>query len=172
MAWMPQGRLWKAPGSWAMMTGHFAEPSIGSLISPGKDWVILRTRLGQLRRQRSQALVPPSQDYPQGLVFAAGEPYLIDDIVIFRGADVEPPEPPGGASIQREGDEVVVSWQQAKDNTLAAYYRVYAGEALAAETHRLSVRLRAAEAAGRAVTIVAYDLYGNASKPAKAQIAP
>jgi len=109
MAWMPLGKLWKAPGDWAMMTGHFSEPSIGSVIRPGKDWVVLRTRLGMFRRQHSQAMVPLSQDYPRGLTFHAGESYLIDEFVIFRGVDVQSPEKVTGIQT-REDESIVVSY--------------------------------------------------------------
>jgi len=168
MAWKSHGRLRLFPGPWAMMTGHFSEPSIGSVMQPGTDWVILRTRLGQFHRQTSQGMVPLEQGYPNGLVFHAGkEPFLLDDLVIFRGMDVEPPAAPAGLTAQREGDKLVLSWRRSEDNTITAYYRVYAeaeGKAeVVAETHRLSATLDPGKAAGRALAVTALDLYGNES---------
>jgi len=167
MAWKSHGRRRKAPGPWAMMTGHFSEPSIGSVMFPGTDWVILRTRLGMMRRQRSQGLVPLSQNYPRGLTFASGNPYLIDEFVVFRGMDLAPPERVRGVKVQREGEKLVVSWERAKDNTITAYYRVCADGEPTAETHQLSIGIDAAKLAGNAVTVVACDLYGNASEPSE-----
>jgi len=169
MAWKSHGRLVKFPGPWAVMTGHFSEPSIGSVMSPGTDWVILRTRLGQLRRQTSQGLVPPEQGYPKGLVFHAGrEPYQIDDFIIFRGADLEPPARVAGLKAERKGDETLLSWNRSDDNTLTAYYRVTVGAPggprLMAETHRLTLTLPAAQAAAKPITVAALDLYGNVSE--------
>ena len=165
MAWRSHGRLRKVPGPWAMMTGHFSEPSIGSVMSPGTDWVIVRTRLGMMRRQRSQGLVPMSQGYRRGLTFASGKPYFMDDVVIFRGADVQGPEQVKGVKVSSAGGEVAVSWERAKDNTITAYYQVLAGGKVLAETHGLSVKLKAGDAAGKDLTVVARDLYENASKP-------
>ncbi len=170
MAWKSHGRLHTFPGPWAMMTGHFSEPSIGSVMQPGTDWAILRTRLGQMRRQTSQGMVPMEQGYPNGLVFHAGkEPYLIDDFIIFRGADLEPPAAPTGLRAERKGDEIALSWNRSEDNTLTAFYRVTVGARgeprLLAETHRLSLALRAAQAAAKPITVTALDLYGNASAP-------
>lgn len=167
MAWKSHGRRRQAPGPWAMMTGHFSEPSIGSVMSPGTDWVVVRTRLGMMRRQRSQGLVPLSQNYPRGLTFASGGPYVMDEVVIFRGADLEGPEQVRGVKVQAEGESATVSWDRAKDNTLTAYYEVLADGKQVAQTHQLSARLPAAKVKGKAVTVVAYDFYGNASKPSE-----
>jgi hypothetical protein len=172
MAWKSHGRLRAFPGPWAMMTGHFSEPSIGSVMQPGTDWVILRTRLGQMRRQTSQGLVPMEQGYPGGLVFHAGrEPFLIDDVVIFRGMDLEPPAQVAGLKAERKGGQTVLSWNRADDNTLTAFYRVSVGAPggprLLAETHRLAVPFPAAQVAGKPVTVTATDLYGNASAPSR-----
>jgi len=177
MAWKSHGRLHKFPGPWAMMTGHFSEPSIGSVMQPGTDWVILRTRLGQMRRQASQGLVPPEQGYPNGLVFHAGrEPFLMDDFIIFRGMDLEPPAQVAGLKAERQGERVVLSWNRSEDNTLAAFYRVCVGARggprLMAETHGLSLALGAVQAAGKPVTVTAIDLYGNASEPSEPVKAP
>jgi len=155
-----------------MMTGHFSEPSIGSVMQPGTDWVIVRTRIGQFHRQTSQGMVPMEQNYPNGLVFHAGkEPFLIDDFIIFRGADTEPPARVTGLKAERKGDEVVLSWNRSEDNTLTAFYRVCVGARgaprLLAETHRLTLALSAAQAAGKPVTVTALDLYGNASPPSE-----
>ncbi len=165
MAWKSHGRRRLAAGPWAMMTGHFSEPSIGSVMSPGTDWCVLRTRLGMMRRQRSQGLVPLSQNYPRGLTFAAGEPYLIDEVVVFRGLDMEAPQPPGNLKAAREGGQIVLSWDRAQDNTLTAYYQVLADGEKLGETHQLSLSLPAEKLAGKAVTVVAVDFYANASKP-------
>ena len=167
MAWKSHGRRRKGPGAWEMMTGHFSEPSIGSVMSPGTDWAVLRTRLGMMRRQRSQGLVPPSQNYPRGLTFASGRAYLIDEVVVFRGMDLDPPERVGGVEVKRQGESAVVSWDRAKDNTLTAYYQVLADGKQAAQTHRLSVQLPAGKIKGKPITVVAVDFYGNRSKPSK-----
>ncbi len=167
MAWRPLGKLWPGPGPWKMMTGHFSEPSIGNVMSPGTDWVVVHTRLGMLRRQRSQGLVPLSQNYPRGLTFAAGTPYFLDEVVIFRGRDLQPPEPPPGVRAEKTGEKLVVSWRKARDNTLAVYYRVLAGGKQLAETHGLSAEVPAGGAAGKPIAVVAVDLYGNASGPAR-----
>ena len=171
MAWRSHGRLREVPGPWSMMTGHFSEPSIGSVMSPGTDWVIVRTRLGMMRRQRSQGLVPMSQGYPRGLTFASGKPYFMDDVVIFRGADLEGPEQVTGVKVSSAGGEVSVSWARAKDNTITAYYQVLAGGKVLAETHGLSVKLKAGDLAGKGLTVVARDLYENASKPSAPALA-
>jgi hypothetical protein len=88
---------------------------------------------------------------------------LIGDLVIFRGIDIEPPARVTGVRLRREGEALVISWDRANDNTLTAYYGVFAGQHLVAQTHGLSIRIRAAEVDARTVAIVAYDLYGNAS---------
>ena len=171
MAWRPMGKLWKGPGPWKMMTGHFSEPSIGNVMWPGTDWVVVHTRLGMLRRQRSQGLVPMTQDYPRGFTFAAGKPYFLDNVVIFRGADVQPPRPVTGVKVKKDGDRIAASWDRAADNTVTVYYRVVAGAHTSVQTHRLNVKLPAG-AAGKAVVVVAVDLYGNASKPSPPVQAP
>ena len=173
MAWKSHGRLRKFPGPWAMMTGHFSEPSIGSVMQPGTDWAIVRTRLGQFRRQRSQGMVPREQGYPNGLVFHAGrEPFGIDEFVIFRGMDVECPARVAGLKARREGDRLLLSWGRAKDNTITAFYRVYAKDKLVAETHQLSAAVEAGKLAGGSLTVTAVDLYGNESPPSQAVTAP
>lgn len=164
MAWKSHGRRRKGPGAWEMMTGHFSEPSIGSVMSPGTDWAVLRTRLGMMRRQRSQGLVPLSQNYPRGLTFASGRTYLIDQVVVFRGMDLEPPERVGGVEVKRQGESAIVSWDRAKDNTLTAYYQVLADGRKLAETHGLTATVRGEF---KAITVVAVDFYGNRSKPSK-----
>lgn len=169
LAWKPLGRRWKAPGDWALMSGYFSEPSIGSVISPGTDWCILRTRLGLFRcyhgPDQGQRLVPRKQGYPGGLTFAPGNSQLLlGDVVIFRGFDVEPPSRVAGLTARRDGDKVTVTWRLAADNTLTAYYRVYVGERVAAETHQLSVTLDAEKAPG-SLRVTACDLYGNESAP-------
>ena len=166
MAWRSHGRRRQGPGPWAMMTGHFSEPSIGSVMLPGTDWVLVRTRLGMLRRQRSQGLVPPTQNYPRGLTFASGKRYLMDEVIVFRGADVEGPERVAGVRVrQGEGKTLSVSWRRARDNTITAWYDVLADRKRVARSHRLSVQVPAAEIAGKAITVVAVDLYGNRSDP-------
>ena len=177
-AWKPWGRLWKGPGPWAMVTGYLSEPSESAVIHPGTDWTILRMRLGEFRRYagrspkapeiRGQTLVPRELGYPDGLVFfPAPGPLTISDLVIFRGADVEPPQRVAGIESKVEKDLLWLGWQRAEDNTLTAYYRIYAGEQLLAETHRLEARLLVADIKGRDVSIVAVDLYDNASAAAK-----
>jgi len=180
MAWKSHGRLRAFPGPWAMMTGHFSEPSIGSVMSPGTDWVIVRTRLGQLRRQTSQGMVPLEQNYPGGLVFHAGnQPFLLDEFVIFRGADLEPPATVTGLKLERRGDKVNLTWDRAPDNTLTAYYRVWAERSWKtaagvqakardiAATHQLSATLDASDVAGHHLRVTAHDLYGNWSPPSE-----
>ena len=113
-------------------------------------------------------LVPRELDYPDGLVFfPAPGPLIISDLVIFRGADVEPPQRVAGIESTVERDRLLISWQRAEDNTLTAYYRIYAGDQLFAETHRLEARLPVADIKGRDVSIVAVDLYDNQSAAAK-----
>lgn len=176
-AWKPWGRVWKGPGPWALMTGYFSEPTIGNVMYPGKDWAVVRTRLGAFRRftGRSsvdsripgQGLVPMTQGYPDGLVFFAdSRSLLLGDLVIFRGVDQEPPERVRDVQVKAVAKELEVSWQRAKDNTLTAYYRVSAGERVVAETSQLSARVPREKAGTDPLTVVAYDLYGNASTPA------
>jgi cellulose/xylan binding protein with CBM9 domain len=167
LAWKPLGRLWKAPGGWALMNAHFSEPSIGSVMWPGTDWCILRMRLGVFRRHagrnKGQRLVPRDMAFTGGLTFSPGPaPMRISDLVIFRGSDVEPPEQVTGVTVKRNGDKLVVSWDRAKDNTLVAYYKVFAGKTVVAETHQLSATIKAVAAP---ISVVAYDLYDNASVP-------
>ena len=176
-AWKPWGRLWKGPGPWAMVTGYLSEPSESAVIHPGTDWTILRMRLGEFRRYAGrspkapeipgQILVPRELDYPDGLVFfPAPGPLIISDLVIFRGADVEPPQRVAGIESKIERDLLLMNWQRAEDNTLTAYYRIYAGDQLLAETNRLEARLPVTDIKGRDVSIVAVDLYDNASAAA------
>jgi hypothetical protein len=172
MAWKPWGRLWQGPGPWALMTGYFSEPSAGSVMYPGTDWAILRTRLGLFRRypgsRPGQNLVPHTQNYPQGLVFAPStRPLLIDDLVIFRGTDIEPPARVTGVVVKRLDAGLEVGWQPAKDNTWTAYYQVYLGQTLMAETAHPSVRIEGNAWTNAALTVVAYDLYGNRSAPSE-----
>ena len=177
-AWKPWGRLWKGPGPWAMVTGYLSEPSESAVIHPGTDWTILRMRLGEFRRYAGrsprapgipgQILVPRGQGYPDGLVFfPAPGPLIVSDLVIFRGADVEPPQRVTGIESTVEGERLLIRWQRAEDNTLTAYYRLYAGDQLLAETPRLEARLPSTDIKGRDVSIVAVDLYDNASAAAK-----
>ena len=169
MAWKSHGRRCSFPGPWAMMTGHFSEPSIGSVMQPGTDWVIVRTRLGQFRRQTSQGMVPLEQGYPNGLVFHGGrDRFLLDEVVIFRGMDTEGPARVTGVRARTDGKRTVLTWQRSADNTLTAWYRVRAGERVIAEGRDLSATLDAAQVAGGPLTVTAMDLYGNESSPSEA----
>jgi hypothetical protein len=56
---------------------------------------------------------------------------------------------------------------RARDNTLTAFYRIYAGKKLVAESVQLKARLKAAAVGEAPLTIVAVDLYGNVSAPSK-----
>jgi hypothetical protein len=98
----------------------------------------------------------------------------IDDVILFRGADTEPPERVQGAKVQAKGEERELSWERARDNTITAFYRIYAGKKLVAETHRLAARLKKADVGDARLSIVAVDLYGNASAAAQvvAAVAP
>jgi hypothetical protein len=168
--WKPCGWARKGPGPWSWVEGYFAEPSGGQVRWPGSDWVIVRIRPGLFRRapqpKQGQRLVPLAQNYPDGLTIAASprDGFRLDDLIVFRGADVEPPEQVRGVQLRREGDEVVISWQRAKDNTLTAFYRIHAGSKLLAESHQLTARVRGTAVAGP-ITVVAVDLYGNAGRP-------
>jgi hypothetical protein len=171
--WKPCGRVRKGPGPWAMVEGFFAEPSPGQVRWPGNDWVIVRLRLGTFRRDpgpnQGQRLVPREQNYPKGLIFTAlpRDDVRIGDVVIFRGDDHEPPARVSGVKAQRRGDDLELSWNRASDNTLTAFYQIYADKKLIAETHRLTARLKAAEVPGGALSVVAVDLYGNRSRPSE-----
>jgi hypothetical protein len=171
--WRPCGRVRKGPGPWAMVEGFFAEPSPGQVRWPGKDWVIVRLRLGTFRRdpgpKEGQRLVPREQNYPKGLIFTAQprEDVRIGDVVIFRGDDHEPPARVSGVKAQRLGGELGLSWNRASDNTLTVFYQIYADKKLVAETHTLTARLKAADMPGGALTVVAVDLYGNRSAPSE-----
>lgn len=169
--WKPCGRVRPGPGGWAMVEGYFAEPSCGQVRWPMSEWVIVRIRPALFRRQpgpqQGQRLVPLSQNYPNGLAFK-GNPkdnVRIDDLIVFRGQDVEPPERVTGVKAKRDGDQVELSWNRANDNTLTAFYRIYAGKELLAETIQLSARVKAGPAP---FLVVAVDLYGNASIPSEA----
>ena len=70
-------------------------------------------RLGEFRRYAGrspkapeipgQIVVPRELDYPDGLVFfPAPGPLIISDLVIFRGADVEPPQRVAGEQLLAE----------------------------------------------------------------------
>jgi hypothetical protein len=170
--WKPCGRVRPGPGGWAMVEGYFSEPSCGQIRWPMGEWVIVRIRPALFRRQpgpqQGQRLVPLSQNYPNGLLFRANpkDNVRIDDVIIFRGADVEPPQRVGGLQARRAGNEIALSWDRTRDNTLTAFYRIYAGKNLLAETPQLTARVKAA--AGNApLTVVAVDLYGNASSPSE-----
>src|SRR5262249_36500893 len=117
--------------------------------------------------KQGQRLVPLGQNYPGGLTLGASprDGFRLDDVVIFRGADVEPPGRGRGVTARRDGDDREGSWGRARDDTLTAFYRVYAGKRLAAESHRLTARLKASAVGGEALTVVAVDLYGNAAPP-------
>jgi hypothetical protein len=176
LRWKPCGRVKPGPGPWKMVEGFFAEPSACQVRWPGDDWVIVRLRLGTFRRtpgpNMGQRPVPREQNYPDGLILRA-EPQTdvrLDDVVIYRGIDREPPERMVGVVAERRGDRLVVSWNRARDNTLTAYYRVYAGEKLLAETHQLTVQVRAVDVGDAALTAVAVDLDGNASLPEAVEI--
>jgi hypothetical protein len=172
--WKPCGGVRKGPGPWAMVEGFFAEPSGGQVRWPGKEWVIVRIRPGLFRRapqpKQGQKLVPPSQNYPDGLTLGASprDGFRLDDVVIFRGTDTEPPERVRGVKLRRTGDDVEVSWERAKDNTLTAFYRIYAGKKLVAESHRLKATLKASAVGDAGLTVVAVDLYGNVGLPSVA----
>lgn len=169
--WKPCGRVGKGPGSWAMVEGFFAEPSGGQVRWPGKDWVIVRIRPALFRRapqpKQGQKLVGLDQNYPNGLTLTANprDGMRIDNVVVFRGVPTEPPEAVRGCKIKRDGDDVELSWEPARADTVTAFYRIYAGANFIAESHRLSARLKAATVGTAALTVVAVDLYGNASTP-------
>lgn len=170
--WKPCGRVYKGPGPWAAVEGFFAEPSGGQVRWPGREWVIVRMRLALFRRapqpKQGQRLVPVDQGYPDGLSLGATprDGGRIDDIVIFRGADTEPPQRVTGVKAEPKGDDVELSWNKAKDNTITAFYRIYAGKKLLTETHRLNAQLKKVDAT-EPLTVVAVDLYGNASTPSE-----
>src|SRR5262249_6754272 len=112
-------------------------------------------------------LVPREQNYPKGLLFSAlpqDDGVRIGDVVIFRGDDNEPPSRVTGVKGQRQGAELVLSWNRAADNTLTAFYQVYADKKLVAETHSLTARLKLAEVPGGSLSVTAVDLYGNRSQ--------
>lgn len=174
MRWRPCGRVRKGPGPWAMVEGYFAEPSPGQVRWPGSDWAIVRLRLGTFRRDpgpnQGQRLVPREQGYPKGLIFTAQprEDVRIDDLVIFRGDDQESPARVSGVKGRRQAEDLELSWNRARDNTLTAYYQLYADTKLVAETSRLTARLKADDVPDGALTVVAVDLYGNRSAPSEA----
>src|SRR4029079_15553237 len=109
--WKPCGRVYTGPGPWAMVEGFFAEPSGGQVRWPGKDWGIVRLRPAPfrpaahptqghtIRRARvpqpkqGQKLVGLDQNYPNGLTLTANprDGLRIDNVVVFRGLDTEPP---------------------------------------------------------------------------------
>jgi hypothetical protein len=157
-----------------MLEGYFAEPSWGQVRWPGKDWVIVRIRLGQFRRapgpKMGQRLVPRDQGYPEGLQLRAypKNNTRIDELVIYRGKDIEPPTRVRGVNWRRNGDELELSWQRATDNTLTAYYSVYAGKKLLVQTRGLQARIKATAAGTEPITVLAFDLDGNASEPSEA----
>src|SRR2546429_6960362 len=91
------------------------------------------------------------------------EDVRIGNVVIFRGDDHEPPARVSGVKVQRRADELALSWNRASDNTLTAFYQIYADKKLIAETHTLTARLKAAEVQGGALSVMAIDLYGNRS---------
>jgi hypothetical protein len=176
LRWKPCGRVKPGPGPWAMVEGFFAEPSACQVRWPGRDWVIVRLRLGTFRRtpgpNQGQRPVPREQNYPDGLIIRA-EPQTdvrLDDVVIYRGVDQEPPAQISSVKAERRGDEIVISWEPARDNTLTAFYRIYAGEKLLAEAHQLTARVQAADVGDAALAVVAVDLDGNASPPATAAV--
>jgi len=170
----PTGWVRPGPGPWARVEGYASEPSTGQFRWPGKDWVVVRARLGVFRRgpgrNKGQQLVPREQNYPDGFSISATPPdsFRIDDCVIFRGQDVEPPSKVGGVQARRAGEDVELSWERARDNTLTVFYRVFAGGKQVAETHQLSARLKTPEAGAGPFTVVGVDLYGNTSAPSDA----
>ncbi|OAI46373.1 hypothetical protein AYO44_02080 [Planctomycetaceae bacterium SCGC AG-212-F19] len=171
--WKPCGRVSKGPGPWAMVEGFFAEPSGGQVRWPGKDWVIVRIRPALFRRapqpKQGQKLVGLDQNYPNGLTLTANprEGLRIDNVVVFRGVDTEPPEQVRGVKLRKDGDDLELTWEPAKDNTLSAFYRIYSGTNLVAESHQLTARLKASAVGNAPLTLVAVDLYGNASPPSE-----
>ena len=172
--WKPCGGVRKGPGPWAMVEGYFAEPSGGQVRWPGKDWVAVRIRPALFRRapgpKQGQRIVPLDQNYPDGLTLSANprDGFRLAEVVIYRGLDTEPPAQVTGVKATRAGDVVDLSWDDARDNTWTAFYRIYADKKLLAETHRLSTKLKASAVGQTPLTVVAVDLYGNASKPSDA----
>jgi hypothetical protein len=172
--WKPVGRAIKGPGGWDMVEGYFAEPSPTQVRWTGGDWAIVRIRLSTFRRtpgpNQGQRLVPREQGYPKGLALAANpkDNIRFDDIVLYRGADGEAPEQVTNVKLQRQGDQVEVTWNKARDNTLTACYRIYAGKKLLKETPELTAKLPAGDVGEEGVSIVAVDLEGNASLPSAA----
>jgi hypothetical protein len=133
--------------------------------------VIARIRPALFRRapqpKQGQKLVPLEQNYPDGLTLTANprDGFRLAEVVLYRGADTEPPAHVTGLKTRRDGEEVELSWERARDNTLTAFYRVYAEEKLLAETHRLSVRLKRSAVGDSPLRVVAVDLDGNTSAP-------
>ncbi len=75
------------------------------------------------------------------------------------------PEQVANVKLQRQGDQLEVTWNKARDNTLTAFYRIYAGKKLLKETPELTAKLPAGDVGDEGVSIVAVDLEGNASQP-------
>ncbi|MCJ8331101.1 MAG: hypothetical protein HRT89_07950 [Lentisphaeria bacterium] len=163
MAWKPEGRLRACKGPWKMMSGHFSEPSIGSVMYPGTDWVIVRTQVGQFRRQVQQNVVPMEQNYPRGLTFNSKSKFVLDNVILFRGVDQEAPSAVTGITKKIAGDTIELSWTESKDNTLVYYYEIRSGKTVVAQSRGLTVKIPKAKA--KDLSIVAYDLYNNQSKP-------
>jgi hypothetical protein len=168
--WKPCGGVRKGPGPFALVEGFFAEPSGGQVRWPGKDWVIARIRPALFRRapqpKQGQKLVPLSQNYPDGLTLSANprDGFRLAEMIVFRGVDTEPPARVTGVKARKNGEEIDVSWDRAKDNTVTAFYRIYAGKQLLAETQRLNARVKASALEQAPITIVAVDYFGNASE--------
>jgi hypothetical protein len=93
------------------------------------------------------------------------QPLPINDQLVSGSGDIEPPEQVRGVVLKRIGDDLEISWQPSRDNTLSVYYRVCAGEKLVAKTDRLSINTQASTCINVPFTVVAYDFHGNASEP-------
>jgi len=176
--WKPCGGVRNGPGPFALVEGFFAEPSGGQVRWPGKDWVIARIRPALFRRapqpKQGQKLVPLSQNYPDGLTLSTNprDGFRLAEMIVFRGMDTEPPARVTGVKARKSGEEIDISWERAKDNTVTAFYRIYAGKKLLTETQHLSARVEASAIAQGPIAIVAVDYFGNASEASEAVAAP
>ena len=176
--WKPCGRVRQGAGAVGDGRGLLrrAEPRPGALAGQG-----LGDRphpAGPFRRapqpKQGQRLVPRDQNYPNGLTFTASPATAsgIDDVIIFRGVDVEPPERrqrrQGAAQGRRPGGVLGAGQGQHPDGLLPRLR----GQEAADRNAPLDGQAQEADVADSRLTVVAVDLYGNASEPSQVVAAP
>ena len=91
-------------------------------------WTPILYRLDEFRyNSRAEGTVSPNTHYTSVRFYApertvAGASFTLDNLVLYRGSDQQPPAPVTGLNVQATGDGVQLRWEPAADNVGAQLY--------------------------------------------------